>query len=70
MAQKFFKTDLVHSLERHVGAPVGLEGLETLLYGWRHKHRITSHAIYVRRWLTYEETMSLSRYAGYDLTKI
>ena len=70
MAQKFFKTDLVRSLERHVGAPVGLEGLETLLYGWRHKHRITSHAIYVRRLLTYEETMSLSRYAGYDLTKI
>ena len=32
--------------------------------------RLTSHAIYVRDWLTYEETVSLSEYAGYDLTEI
>lgn len=70
MAKKFLKTDLVRSLEKHVGAPVGTEGLETLIYGWRWKQRITSHAIYVRNWLTYEETVSLSKYAGYDLTEI
>ena len=70
MAKKFLKTDLVRSLEQHVGAPVGTEGLKTLIYGWRWKHRITSHAIYVRNWLTYEETVSLSEYAGYDLTEI
>ena len=70
MAKKFLKTDLVRSLEQHVGAPVGMEGLETLIYGLRKKLRITSHAIYVRDWLTYEETVSLSEYAGYDLTEI
>ena len=53
MAKKFLKTDLVRSLEKHVGAPVGTEGLKTLIYGWRWKQRITSHAIYVRNWLTY-----------------
>ena len=70
MAKKFLKTDLVRSLEQHVGAPVGMEGLETLIYGWRKKLRLTSNAIYVRNWLTYEETVSLSEYAGYDLTEI
>ncbi len=68
MAQKFLKTDLVHSLERHIGAPVGMEGLETLIYGWRKKHRFTDTAIYQRDYLTYPETESLSIYAGYDLT--
>ena len=47
MAKKFLKTELVRSLEKHVGAPVGMEGLETLIYGWRKKLRLTSHAIYV-----------------------
>lgn len=70
MAKKFLKTDLVRSLERHVGAQVGMEGLETLIYGWRQKHHMTSHAIYMRDWLNYEETESLSEYAGYDLTEI
>ena len=50
MAKKFLKTDLVRSLEQHVGAPVGMEGLETLIYGWRKKLRLTSHAIDVRDW--------------------
>ena len=68
MAQKFLKTDLVRSLERHIGAPVGMEGLETLIYGWRKKHRFTDTAIYQRDYLTYPETESLSIYAGYDLT--
>ncbi len=44
--------------------------LVPLIYGWRKKLRLTSHAIYVRDWLTYEETVSLSEYAGYDLTEI
>ena len=68
MAQKFLQTDLVRSLERHIGAPVGMEGLETLIYGWRKKHRFTDTAIYQRDYLTYPETESLSIYAGYDLT--
>ncbi|MBR1878215.1 MAG: hypothetical protein IJ814_04320 [Paludibacteraceae bacterium] len=68
MTQRFKKTQLVQVLERHVGAPVGMRGLNILVYGWRRKHRFTDTAIYQRDYLTYPETESLSVYAGYDLT--
>ena len=67
MAQRFLKTELVRRLERHIGAEVGLRGLNTLIYGWRKKHRFTDTATYQRDYLTYPETQSLSEYAGYDL---
>lgn len=70
MAKKFLKTDLVRSLAHHTGAAVGMKGLEILIYGWRQKYHMTSYAIYTRDWLNYEETESLSRYAGYDLTQM
>ncbi len=68
MAQRFSKTELVRRLERHIGAAVGMSGLNTLIYGWRKKHHFTDTAIYQRDYLTYAETESLSQYAGYDLT--
>jgi len=68
MAQKFLKTELAHRLERYTGAEVGMDGLNTLIYGWRRKHHFTDTAIYQRNYLTYAEAESLSRYAGYDLT--
>lgn len=67
MAQRFLKTDLVLHLERHIGAAVGKNGLNTLIYGWRKKHHFTDTAIYQRDYLTYAETESLSQYAGYNL---
>lgn len=67
MAQKFTKAELVQHLERHIGAAVGKNGLNTLIYGWRKKHHISDTAIYQRDYLTYAETESLSQYAGYDL---
>ena len=68
MAQKFFKTELVQHLERHIGIEVGMNGLNILLYGWRKKHHCTDTAIYQRDYLTYPEVESLSVYAGYDLS--
>ena len=68
MAQKFSKTELVLHLERHIGAEVGMSGLNTLIYGWRKKHHFTDTAVYQRDYLTYPEVESLSAYAGYDLT--
>jgi len=68
MAQKFLKKELVRHLERHIGAEVGMKGLNTLIYGWRIKHRIAGTGICQRNYLTYPEVEALSRYAGYDLT--
>lgn len=67
MAQRFLKTELVHRLERHINAKVGMHGLNTLIYGWRKKHHFTDTAIYQRDYLTYPEAESLSQYAGYNL---
>ena len=67
MAQRFLKTDLVRHLERYIDAAVGMNGLNTLIYGWRKKHHFTDSAIYQRDYLTYAETESLSQYAGYNL---
>ncbi|MBO4369759.1 MAG: hypothetical protein J5808_00165 [Paludibacteraceae bacterium] len=68
MAQKFLKTELVQRLERYLGVPVGMKGLNTLLYGWRIRHHIAGTGICQRTYLTYPEAESLSQYAGYDLT--
>ena len=68
MARKFSKTELVLHLERHIDAEVGMDGLNTLIYGWRKKHHFTDTAVYQRDYLTYPEVESLSAYAGYDLT--
>ena len=69
MMQKISKAELAARLEARVEcAEGGMEGLETLIYGWRKKLRLTSHAIYVRDWLYRVEVIDLSEYAGYDLT--
>ena len=71
MATKFFKADLVQSLEQHVGAPVGIEGLNTLLYGWKKFRKFGAKyldALKHRNWFYITEVMDLSDYAGYDFT--
>ena len=49
----------------------------TLLYGWRHHsrfHAVSANIIRVRKfrdgkeWFSHQEAVSLSKYAGYDLT--
>ena len=70
-----FLTTLVARLERAINADVGMRGLKILIYGWNTKyHLIEDHTFFNRAkddgeaWLSLGETMSLSRYAGYDLT--
>ena len=71
-----FLTTLAARLERAIHADVGMKGLKILIYGWKMKyHLIEYHTFYARAqddgeaWLSLGETMSLSRYAGYDLTR-
>jgi hypothetical protein len=66
---------LAGRLERAIHADVGMEGLRTLLYGWRVKyHIIEVYTMTNRRtesgeaYLTYAETVHFSQYCGYDLT--
>ena len=74
MMQKISKAELAARLEARVEcAEGGMEGLNTLLYGWKRFRKYGAkylHALEARDWLTYEETVSLSEYAGYDLTEI
>jgi hypothetical protein len=55
-----------------LGAPVGIEGLDILLYGWkrfRKYGRRYLNALKHRNWLYIVEVQDLSEYAGYDLTQ-
>lgn len=73
--EKIPLTTLCARLERAIHADVGMQGLKTLLYGWRCKYgRVTSAQLQMRRnacgfiYLTLSEVESFSAYAGYDLT--
>ena len=69
-------TTIAARLERCLQTDVGMPGLQVLLYGWQHHrrfHAVSNRLLAARRytdgyrWLTYQETLSLSRYAGYNL---
>ena len=69
-------TTLCARLERAIHADVGMQGFNTLLYGWKRKYRRVNNAqLQMRRnksgfqYLTLSEAQSLSAYAGYDLTQ-
>ena len=70
--QRIPKQQLAANLEQLIQAPVGIQGLNTLLCGWK-KHRRFSekycHALNSRDWLFITEVLDLSEYAGYDLTQ-
>ena len=68
-------TTLAARLERAINADVGMKGLKILIYGWKRKYRVIDDYTFFNRskedgeaWLSLGETMSLSKYAGYDLT--
>ena len=65
------KQQLAANLQQHLQAPVGIQGLNTLIHGWL-KHRRYGQSYYEavrhRDWLYITEVQDLSRYAGYDLT--
>lgn len=69
-------TTLAARLERAIHADVGMNGLKTLLYGWRINNGvIQKHTLIGRKhidgeaWLTLNEAKNFSIYVGYDLTK-
>ena len=78
--EKIFFTTIAGRLERAIYADVGMYGLEVLICGWQcyRKRRGFSKINLMQRardagenerFLFYDELLSLSKYAGYDLTK-
>ena len=68
-------TTLAARLEKAIHCDVGIQGLKTLLYGWKMKdHIINDHTITSRvqqsgeAYLTELEARLFSHYCGYDLT--
>ena len=65
------KEELLSRLELAIDAKVGIEGLNTLLYGWKKFRKFGAKyldALKHRNWFYITEVMDLSNYAGYDLT--
>ena len=65
------KEELLNRLELAIDAKVGIEGLNTLLYGWKKFRKFGAKyldALKHRNWFYITEVMDLSDYAGYDLT--
>jgi len=72
MMQRVEKADLAKRLDAALGLPVGTEGLDILLYGWKKFRKYGKRyldALKHRDWFYIVEVMDLSEYAGYDLTK-
>ena len=64
-------------LSQRMKCYVSQEEFNVLLYGWRHHrrfHAVSNNILRVRKhrdgveWVSYQEAVSLSKYAGYDLT--
>jgi hypothetical protein len=71
MMQRITKVELVQRLEAVLDAPVGMKGLDTLLYGWKRFRKFGDkykEALKHRDWLYIVEVADLSEYAQYDLT--
>ena len=67
---------LTARLERAIHADCGKKGLDILIYGWIAKYgRVSRGTLGQRRfqdgefWLSLDEAIHFSKYAGYDLTK-
>ena len=72
MMLRINKTELARRLDAVLGEKVGVEGLNTLLYGWkkyRHYGKKYVDALKHRDWFYIVEVMDISNYAQYDLTK-
>ena len=72
MMQRISKAELAQRLYAAIGYPAGMEGLNTMLYGWKvmRKYGVKYlNALKHREWLYIVEVMDFSQYVGYDLTK-
>ena len=71
MMPRITKAELVERLEHAIGTPVGMEGLNTLLYGCKKFRKYGAKyldALKHRDWMYSVEVADFSEYAGYDLT--
>ncbi len=71
MMQRISKEELAVCLERAIGAKVGIEGLNTLLYGWKKYRKYGAKyldALKHRDWMYIVEVQDFSEYAGYSLS--
>ena len=69
--QRISKEELAVRLERAIGAKVGIEGLNTLLYGWKKYRKYGAKyldALKHREWMYIVEVQDFSEYAGYSLS--
>ena len=70
--QRISKEQVAQNLNHAIRANVGIQGLNTLIYGWLchrrygHKYR---HALHKRDFFYITEVHDLSQYAGYDLAQ-
>ena len=70
--QRISKEQMARNLNHAIRANVGIQGLNTLIYGWLchrrygHKYR---HALHKRDFFYITEVHDLSQYAGYDLAQ-
>ncbi|MBR2165752.1 MAG: hypothetical protein IJ915_04330 [Paludibacteraceae bacterium] len=67
MTQHIEKQKVADRLDAAIGYPAGMEGLNTLLYGWTRKDENLRVNIRHRTWLYDHEVRALSTYAGYNL---
>ena len=71
MMQRISKEELAVRLERAIGAKVGIEGLNILLYGWKKYRKYGAKyldALKHRDWMYIVEVQDFSEYAGYSLS--
>ena len=72
MMQRVSKEELVQRLDAALGQPVGMRGLDVLVYGWKKFRKYGTRyldALKHREWLYITEVQDFSEYAGYDLTQ-
>lgn len=65
------KKELARRLDAALGEKVGMEGLNTLLYGWKKYRKYGKKyldALKHRDWFYIVEVMDISDYAGYCLS--
>jgi hypothetical protein len=72
MMARVVKEELARRLDHAIGEKVGIEGLNTLLYGWKKFRKYGAKyldALKHREWMYSVEVADFSEYAGYDLTE-
>lgn len=70
MKNQIPKTVLAERLDKILNTETGLDGLNTLLYGWTRKDLALWEAIRHRNWLYDYEVQAFSQYVGYDLLNV